>query len=42
MNCWVPGQDRENDLTWFWGITCGLLGFGLTCYLIAKALLGIV
>ncbi|GAM85578.1 hypothetical protein ANO11243_035850 [Dothideomycetidae sp. 11243] len=42
MNCWVPGQDRENDLTWFWGITGGLLAFGLSCYLIAKTLFGIV
>ncbi|KAF2152660.1 cora-domain-containing protein [Myriangium duriaei CBS 260.36] len=42
MNCWVPGQDREHDLTWFWGITSGLLGFGIACYLIAKAVIGIV
>ncbi|KAF4554616.1 Metal ion transporter-like protein 1 [Elsinoe fawcettii] len=32
MNCWVPGQAYENDFTWFWGITGGLLAFGISCY----------
>ncbi|KAM0143830.1 hypothetical protein ACHAP3_001094 [Botrytis cinerea] len=36
MNVWVPGQDYEGDLTWFWCITAGLLFFGLACFYIAK------
>jgi len=28
MNVWVPGQEYEGDLTWFWCITAGLLAFG--------------
>lgn len=36
MNVWVPGQDAEGDLTWFWCLTAGLLAFGLSCYFIAK------
>nr|POE52021.1 putative metal ion transporter c17a12.14 [Quercus suber] len=42
MNVWVPGQDAEHDLTWFWCITAGLLAFGLSCYFIAKKVYGIV
>lgn len=42
MNVWVPGQDDENNLTWFWAITAGLLAFGLTCYFVAKRVYGIV
>ncbi|KAF2863031.1 cora-domain-containing protein [Piedraia hortae CBS 480.64] len=42
MNVWVPGQQYEGDLTWFWCITAGLMGFGLACYLIAKKVYGIV
>ncbi|KAH6643849.1 hypothetical protein C7974DRAFT_7848 [Boeremia exigua] len=41
MNCIVPGQDVEN-LNWFFGITGGLVAFGLLCYLIAKRVYGIV
>jgi len=41
MNCLVPGQDVEN-LYWFFGITGGLVAFGVLCYLIAKRVYGIV
>ncbi|KAJ4334787.1 CorA metal ion transporter [Didymella glomerata] len=41
MNCIVPGQDVDN-LNWFFGITGGLVGFGLLCYMIAKRVYGIV
>ncbi|KAI9645435.1 CorA metal ion transporter [Ciborinia camelliae] len=36
MNVWVPGQEYEGNLTWFWCITAGLLAFGLACFYIAK------
>lgn len=36
MNVWVPGQEHEGDLTWFWCLTAGLLMFGLSCFFIAK------
>jgi magnesium transporter len=36
MNVWVPGQEHEGDLTWFWCLTAGLLLFGLSCFFIAK------
>ncbi|KAI1178690.1 hypothetical protein F4777DRAFT_536373 [Nemania sp. FL0916] len=42
MNVWVPGQDYEGDLTWFFAITAGLLVFGLTCFWIAKRVYNIV
>ncbi|SMR54260.1 unnamed protein product [Zymoseptoria tritici ST99CH_1E4] len=42
MNVWVPGQDIEGDLTWFFCITAGLAAFGLICYFIAKKVYGIV
>ncbi|KAH7368293.1 cora-like Mg2+ transporter [Plectosphaerella cucumerina] len=42
MNVWVPGQEYEGDLTWFWCLTAGLLVFGLTCYIIAKRVYKIV
>ncbi|KAI1310448.1 hypothetical protein F5Y03DRAFT_39831 [Xylaria venustula] len=42
MNVWVPGQEYENNLTWFFAITAGLLLFGLTCYYIAKRVYNIV
>ncbi|TDZ58314.1 putative metal ion transporter [Colletotrichum trifolii] len=42
MNVWVPGQEYEGDLKWFWAITAGLLAFGLACYLIAKRVYNIV
>lgn len=35
MNVWVPGQEYEGDLTWFWCITAGLVAFGAACYLTA-------
>ncbi|KAI5363966.1 Putative Mg2+ transporter protein, CorA-like/Zinc transport protein ZntB [Septoria linicola] len=42
MNVWVPGQEYEGDLTWFFCITAGLIAFGLACYFIAKRVYGIV
>lgn len=42
MNVWVPGQDLEHNLVWFWCITAGLFGFGLSCYFVAKKVYGIV
>ncbi|RKF73420.1 putative family metal ion transporter [Golovinomyces cichoracearum] len=42
MNVWVPGQNAEGDLTWFWCLTAGLLFFGLSCFMIAKVLYHIV
>ncbi|KAJ4396871.1 CorA metal ion transporter [Gnomoniopsis smithogilvyi] len=42
MNVWVPGQEYEGNLTWFWCITAGLLLFGLACFLIAKRIYRIV
>ena len=42
MNVWVPGQEAEGNLTWFWCITAGLLVFGVSCFYIAKMLYRIV
>ncbi|KAH8676408.1 hypothetical protein BGZ60DRAFT_402569 [Tricladium varicosporioides] len=42
MNVWVPGQEYEGDLVWFWCLTGGLLVFGFTCFFIAKRVYGIV
>ncbi|KAK0617886.1 hypothetical protein B0T17DRAFT_618542 [Bombardia bombarda] len=42
MNVWVPGQEYEGDLVWFWAITAGLLFFGTACYLVAKRVYNIV
>jgi magnesium transporter len=42
MNVWVPGQEHEGDLKWFWAITAGLLLFGAACYLIARKVYRIV
>lgn len=42
MNVWVPGQDIEGDLTWFFCITAGLAMFGVVCYVVAKKVYGIV
>ncbi|TRX97725.1 hypothetical protein FHL15_001480 [Xylaria flabelliformis] len=42
MNVWVPGQDYEGDLTWFFCITGGLVVFGLSCFWIAKKVYNIV
>lgn len=42
MNVWVPGQEYEGSLTWFWWITGGLICFGLACFLIAKRIYRIV
>ncbi|KAI5927692.1 hypothetical protein F4810DRAFT_276584 [Camillea tinctor] len=42
MNVWVPGQEYEGSLTWFFAITAGLIAFGLVCFLIAKRVYGIV
>lgn len=42
MNVWVPGQEYEGDLTWFFAITAGLILFGLSCFWIAKRVYNIV
>lgn len=42
MNVWVPGQGDEENLTWFFAITAGLLLFGLSCFWIAKRVYNIV
>ncbi|KAK2623945.1 hypothetical protein QTJ16_006579 [Diplocarpon rosae] len=42
MNVWVPGQEYEGDLTWFWFLTAGLLAFGISCFFIARWLYKIV
>ncbi|TVY68853.1 putative metal ion transporter [Lachnellula suecica] len=42
MNVWVPGQEYEGDLTWFWCLTGGLLMFGFACFFTAKLLYRIV
>ncbi|KAH8201875.1 hypothetical protein TruAng_003962 [Truncatella angustata] len=41
MNVWVPGQEYEGDLAWFWAITAGLLAFGMGCYFTATRILQI-
>ncbi|KAI4859224.1 cora-domain-containing protein [Hypoxylon rubiginosum] len=42
MNVWVPGQEYEGDLKWFFAITAGLIMFGLGCFIIAKRVYNIV
>lgn len=42
MNVWVPGQEYEGDLAWFFAITAGLILFGLACFMIAKRVYKIV
>ncbi|OTB02309.1 hypothetical protein M426DRAFT_24790 [Hypoxylon sp. CI-4A] len=42
MNVWVPGQQYEGDLGWFFAITGGLIIFGLGCFIIAKRVYNIV
>jgi magnesium transporter len=42
MNVWVPGQEHEGDLAWFFWITAGLILFGTACFLIAKRVYNIV
>ena len=42
MNVFVPGQQYDDDLTWFWCITAGLLACGLSGYFFCKKLYGIV
>ncbi|KAI1499191.1 hypothetical protein F5X99DRAFT_391033 [Biscogniauxia marginata] len=42
MNVWVPGQEYEGDLKWFFAITAGLIFFGLACFWIAKRVYKIV
>lgn len=42
MNVWVPGQEYEGDLSWFFCITAGLCFFGVACYVIAKRVYNIV
>lgn len=41
MNVFVPGQDIDS-LWWFWGITAGLVAFGMSCFFIAKKVYGLV
>lgn len=40
MNCLVPGQDVDS-LSWFWGLTAGLVLFGFSCFFIAKRTYGL-
>jgi magnesium transporter len=42
MNVWVPGQEHEGNLIWFWCISAGLAMFAVACYLIAKRVYRIV
>ncbi|KAH9902295.1 cora-domain-containing protein [Xylariomycetidae sp. FL2044] len=42
MNVWVPGQEYEGNLNWFFAITGGLIVFGVACFWIAKRVYGIV
>ncbi|KAI1082987.1 cora-domain-containing protein [Whalleya microplaca] len=42
MNVFVPGQDVESDLGWFFAITAGLIIFGAACFIIAKRVYNIV
>ncbi|KAK7753283.1 CorA metal ion transporter [Diatrype stigma] len=42
MNVWVPGQEYEGDLVWFFAITVALILFGISCYLLAKRVYRIV
>ncbi|KAI0008812.1 cora-domain-containing protein [Xylariaceae sp. FL0662B] len=42
MNVWVPGQDVEDNLAWFFAITAGLVIFGAACFIIAKRVYNIV
>ncbi|KAF4466893.1 metal ion transporter [Fusarium albosuccineum] len=42
MNVWVPGQEYEGDLVWFFWITAGLIFFGVACFMIAKRVYNIV
>ncbi|KAH8675370.1 hypothetical protein BX600DRAFT_507615 [Xylariales sp. PMI_506] len=42
MNVWVPGQEHEGNLTWFWCISAGLVVFAMACFLIAKRVYKIV
>ncbi|KAI0175966.1 cora-domain-containing protein [Hypoxylon sp. FL1284] len=42
MNVWVPGQEYEGNLMWFFAITAGLIMFGLACFIIAKRVYRIV
>lgn len=42
MNVWVPGQESEGNLIWFFAITVALIMFGISCYLLAKRVYRIV
>jgi magnesium transporter len=42
MNVWVPGQEYEGDLKWFFAITAGLIVFGVGCYLVARRVYRII
>lgn len=42
MNVWVPGQEYEGDLMWFFAITVALIMFGISCYMLAKRVYRIV
>lgn len=41
MNVLVPGQ-HDGSLWWFWGLTCFLLIFGVSSFVTAKKVYGIV
>jgi len=43
MNTRVPGEEGEpGDLTWFYGITLGLLLSSFLCFMIARRGFGVV
>ena len=41
MNVLVPGQNSQDSLVWFWGITAGLALFGCFFFVLAKKYLRI-
>ncbi|KAL8404232.1 hypothetical protein RB594_009188 [Gaeumannomyces avenae] len=41
MNVWVPGQDMEGDLRWFFWITTCLFTGGLLCFWLVKKAYGL-
>lgn len=42
MNVTVPGQFDEGNMWWFWGITAGLVAFGVACFFAARLLYRVV
>ncbi|KLU85027.1 manganese resistance protein MNR2 [Magnaporthiopsis poae ATCC 64411] len=41
MNVWVPGQEKEGDLRWFFWITTSLISGGLLCFWVVKKAYGL-